>query len=477
MHDSNSFQSLVTLLGNLLEAHTTAFFIYDEKNAELQLMASQSTSRFLRERIVLPLDKSGILSQVHKMGQPVHLGKVALEDIHATLPFYREGESGIKGLFAAPVGKTKGLLYVDSKRSWGFNDKQQKWMVEMTDVIHSLMEMEISLLQWDDYQRILDLWHHLSEASSEGQDAAPPAQATVTRCTAYLGAEFGLLAAREKGQGHYSLMAATANVPTAFRQQCFMLESGLVGWAFRNRKDLLIQKMNPDSNEHFVLAPTERMPHSGSFWAVHETTDGTADLVLAFVARREVQWDRDDRHAVEKALQFFKMGYERLHWRDLCRKLEECDPVTGLCNALTFEALVAEHLATSLQSSRPLTLVLVQFEPWQMCYNKVALNECRSWQAAIAEELRKTLPEGTVAARIDENRYALLFLGKAEAEVERCCAQVSIFKTPFRKAVRRGIKLKPYMGWASFPQHGAQVERLWAVAYASLWKDFRRSRQ
>ena len=102
--DSNPYQPLVSLLSNILEAYTTGFFIFDERNRQLNLAAVQSLSKFIPPDTSLPLEGSGILSQVQKVGQTIHLDKLheATSSISLTLPFYREGESHIKGALCRP---------------------------------------------------------------------------------------------------------------------------------------------------------------------------------------------------------------------------------------------------------------------------------------------------------------------------------------------------------------------------------------
>ena len=87
---ANPFQSLVDLLSNILEAHTTAFFVVDPKKRHFDLVAAQSLSRHLSETPTLPMEQSGILSQVHKAGQTIHLDKMheITMALSSTLPFY-----------------------------------------------------------------------------------------------------------------------------------------------------------------------------------------------------------------------------------------------------------------------------------------------------------------------------------------------------------------------------------------------------
>ena len=115
--NSNPYQALVNLLSNVLEAYTTAFYLFDSRTGHLNLMASQSLSRFVRDSTSLPLEQSGILSQVQKVGQTVHLDKLQESSLTlpSTVPFYREGESHLKAIYAMPVGDGAGVLYVDTK--------------------------------------------------------------------------------------------------------------------------------------------------------------------------------------------------------------------------------------------------------------------------------------------------------------------------------------------------------------------------
>ena len=179
---------MVSLLSNILEAYTTALFLVDSKNRLLHMVASQSLSKYLPEKVTLSIEQSGILGQVQKVGQTIHLDKVS--EIHtslsATLPFYREGESHIKGLFAVPVGDGAGVLYVDTKYAWGFNDKQQKWIREIADVLFGLVQRQTCLTQERDYARILELWHNLDDAAFRGLDLPGYCQAVIDECNRFL---------------------------------------------------------------------------------------------------------------------------------------------------------------------------------------------------------------------------------------------------------------------------------------------------
>jgi signal transduction protein with GAF and PtsI domain len=213
----NHYRSLVCLLSNILEAHTVAFFLADPKRQQLRLVAAQSLSKNLRENSTLPFEASGLLAQVQRSGQSIHMDKVGTQDIEAALPFYREGESLIKALFIAPVGDGAGVLFVDTKYSWGFNDKQRKWIGEIAALLNELLQHNQSLVRERDYAQILELWHHLDQVAFDEFNADRYLRAVVKDGAAFLRADFGFLAVREPQSDSYQLHAVTDNVSLSFR--------------------------------------------------------------------------------------------------------------------------------------------------------------------------------------------------------------------------------------------------------------------
>lgn len=478
MEGPNPFQALVNLLSNVLDAYTTAYFSYDERNHEFRLVAAHSLSKHLRDELVLPLDGSGILSQVQKVGHIVHLDKVDLEDVSASLPFYREGESHIKGLLAMPVGGGSALLYVDTKRHWGFNDKQRKWIGEVAAVLEQLTGREQCLARQETYSRILQLWHQWFVLGFEHQDREALARHLVDRCARFLRAEFGFLAIRRREEPEWQLLAATDNVPRGLVRQFFPVSSGsLIAKVLREERSLLVPNLNPEVDDHYLISPSENLPHEGLFWSVPSRISSELCVVLSLMAKREERWESDELYAVAQVLQTFTVFYERLHWKDRYLRVETLDENTGLRNAETFEALVDEVAAAALQKSEPIVLALIQFEPWQYCHTKVPPAELRRWQQRIAQGLKKELTLDISAGCLAENRFALLFSGHDLRSVDSFLSRLTVLRQSLPEAKRRGVPLQGFVGKAAFPQEVGTPAELWALAHRKLVEAFQVHRQ
>lgn len=473
--EPNPYQSLVSLLSNILEAYTTALFILDRRTRRLNMVAFQSLSKFLPEKISLPLEQSGILSQVQKVGQTIHFEKVdeAVPSIEQALPFYREGESHIKGLLAAPVGDGEGVLYVDTKYGWGFNDKQQKWIREISTVLHELVLRQANLTQQGDYSRILEFWRRLDQASYEGYSLEAYCALTVSECSRLLDAEYGFLALRELGEDRYQLLGGTPNVPQNLLNQHFLVKHGLVGRIFQNKKVLHISRLNSQSSDHFLFSSSEGLPHSGTFWGLPAQMSLGHAVVLSFLSRKTLEWSQDFQNAISHALQFFHLLLEQYYFKEVCDHLKSYDLSTGLDNALTFESRVEAAVNSSLQNSTPFTLAIMQFEPWQVLSAKAAPRQIRKLQADLAEAISLALPAGVVAGQLAENRFGFLFAETSLQEAKRHLSNLAGIEHGVLGGRVKGAQIRSYVAAAGFPQDGARSDELWPLVYNRLYVTIR----
>jgi len=471
MHDGNPYQSLVSLLSNFLEAYTTAFFIVDSKSRQLHLAASQTLSRHLPQVVSLPLEQSGILAQVQKIGQTIHLEKLpeVTATLTATVPFYREGESHIKGLFAVPVGDGAGVLYVDTKYGWGFNDKQQKWIKEVAGVLHEIMQIDEQLTQQENLTRIFEFWRRLDEAAFG--DVAPEDYCTmvVNECAQLLGTEYGFLALREADKPHYHLFASTPNTPRNLMNQSFPIKEGLAGWLFRNRKPLLVAKLNPDTPGHFVFSAGEGLPHQGTLWALPSQMALGHTLGLLLLSRYPMEWSPDYQSAVSHLLHFFNLYLGKSTFQEEYEHLKAYDLTTSLLNPRTFEGRVDSTLTLSMQDSTPFTLALLQIEPWRIISTRVSPKVTRRWQREVAGAMCEELSTAVMVSLVAENRFGFLFPEVTFQDARHQLSRLVERAREYFTAKLKGVRVHASIGAVSYPQDGTRTEELWPLAYRRLY--------
>lgn len=467
----NPYQSLVSLLSNVLEAYTTAFFIVDRRTRQLNLVASQSLSRHLPPNVSVPLDQSGILAQVQKVGQTIHLEKLSeiTSTISTAIPFYREGESHIKGLFAVPVGDGAGVLYVDTKYGWGFNDKQQKWIREVASVLHEIMRHQEQLRKQQDYTRIFSFWRRLDEAAFKDHAPEDYCSLVVRECAQLLETEYAFLALREAGKPYYHLFSSTPNTPRNLMNQPFPVQQGLIGWVFQNRKMILIARLNPETVDHFLFSPGEGLPHQGTLWGLPSQMDLGHTLVLAFLSRNPTEWNSDYQLAISHVLHFFNLYLEKSAFQEEYEHLRTYDHTTNLFNSRAFEARVDAALASCMQESTPFTLALLQIEPWRTVCTHVSPKVTRRWHKELAAAMCEELPPDVLVGLVAENRFGFLLPEVSSQDARHLLSRLIDVAREFLSPKMKGVRIHPYLGAASFPQDGTRTDELWPLVYRRLY--------
>ncbi len=461
----NHYNALVSLLSNVLEAYTTAFFVHDPKTRQLSLIASQSLSKHLSENVYLPLEQSGILSQAQKFGQTIHLDKLQdlSPDLSTTVPFYREGESHIKGLFVTPVGEGAGVLYVDTKYSWGFNDKQQKLIREVAVLLHNLLKQQYSMQQQRDYARIFQFWHRLESVAFNEKAMEEYCETLIYECAQFLRVEYGFLALRESSNSHYHVIAATSNAPRGITSQRLSAKQGLVGWIFQNEKNLQIPRLNPQTPDHYLFTSSEGLPHHGTFWGLYSRMSVGHSVAMAFLSRQVMEWSAEEQYGAMHVANSARFLLEHCCIKDELRHFQARDFSTGLFNSLAFEAKLESILASSMQSSTPFTLALAQFEHWQVLTAKAPPKQIRQWQAEIAAAVVADLPAEVVTGQLAENRFGFIFPGASHQDAQ---SYASLSMEAGRKASAgkiKGFRLQPYFASVTFPQDGTRTDELWPL--------------
>jgi GGDEF domain-containing protein len=469
MRTATAYQAIVELLSNVLEAFTVAFFVVDRPRRQFHLTASHSLSKHLKEHTLLPLDESGLLTQVYRSVQPIHVEKIAFGDIEAALPFYRGGEALIKGLFLLPVGTDAGLLYVDTKYAWGFNDKQRKWIAEVAGLLHQFVKHDECLMREHHYARILELWHHLDQMAFSDFQPECFFQVLVDAGSRFLNVDYGFLALMEPHGDHYRLIAATSNIGQSFREEPFPADRGLLGWIFENRKNLMIPRLKAQSPEHFLFFPREKFPHQGTFWGLYREIPTGHATVLAFLARQARSWTTDDHYAIERTARFAALMVEKLTLSQACERLRNRDAVTGSYNALAFETILEEQVIEALNETAPFTLALLHIEPWEELYLRHAPPQIRRYRLDLTAHLEALFPSPAIIGQVAENRVALLFPRALPRAVEPSLLRLADLWRHGALRLTEDLPLELHSAVVSFPQDANTVEELWGLLYKRLY--------
>lgn len=128
------FESLVRLVGNVMDAFTAAFFLSDGTSGDLKLFTYFSLGNNINSNASFKPGE-GMLGWVAKEQKPLTVKEFSHDT--TTLKLYKQRED-IKSLVAMPVlddDRLIGVLTVDSKRQYLFTPKDQKILKEFANAI------------------------------------------------------------------------------------------------------------------------------------------------------------------------------------------------------------------------------------------------------------------------------------------------------------------------------------------------------
>jgi GGDEF domain-containing protein len=364
------------------------------------------------------------------------------------------------------------VLYVDTKYGWGFNDKQQKWIRQIAEVLRELIVHEQKTARKKDSSRITDFWQKLDAAAFQGHTLEEFSRAVICDCAGLIESEYGFIALREPGEDSFRTLAATPNVPRSLVTQHFLVKQGLIGWAFGNGKPLFISRMNPDTPDHYLFASSESLPHHGSLWCIPARLSLGHSVAFAFLSRNPMDWGSTFQSAISHALHFFQLTLEQLFYQDQVRGMKTFDLTTGLLNPFTFESRLDALASTSMQNSTPFTLALLQVEPWQALHSKVTPGQIRQWQIDLAAALCEASPPNALLGQLAENRFGIIFPETVAGEARHPLSRINEAAAQACSKIR-AAKLQPYLAAAGFPHDSTRTDELWTLVSRRLLSTFR----
>jgi GGDEF domain-containing protein len=282
--------------------------------------------------------------------------------------------------------------------------------------------------------------------------------------------EYGFAALREVGQPHYHVLAGTPNIPQSLLEQQFLIKQGLAGWLFEQAKGLHIARMNPHTQEHFLFTPAEGLPHHGTLWGLPVPISLGHTLALLFLARTPQELNADCQHAISCAAHAFALHLDRVSLQEECDHLQTHDLTTGILNSATFASRADALLATSMQTSSPFALALMQFEPWHTLHTAASPKLIADCQRELAWSLRALAPSEALLALISENRYGFIFPQMSFQEANPILTHLMDRGKQVLARMFKGMRVRSYLGVVGYPQDGTRIEELWPLVYRRLYR-------
>ncbi len=454
---------LIKLIASVAEAFTAALFLPAEQGSHLSLAACHSLSPHIQYDCAIEVG-SGLVGWVAANGEPVAVSDFKPET--TTLGFYGAHEE-IKSFLAVPVplGEDRGVLAVDSKRSYVFPPRMQKLMTLFADhvgrLVHNSAVQALMLQTTSAIDQLGSVCGRLSEARSP----SAVVEAALHCPPSLVGAD-GLAVALAEADGDGCRVVGTAGeaVPPC-RGLVVSPKQSLAGWVIRNGKALALSDCREYYAKTFLFSPEE--PYFGvrAFLGVPLSVGPEVLGVLAFTARRPGAFRGAEAStarllAAQTSSALRAAAFAQRQW-----EFTYHDATTGLPNGRALREHGGGLLERAAAEGQPVAccvLALENLDAARLAAGPKAVAEALCWLAA---HCRSLASEGTFVARDDEGRFVLvaprLPERRAREMVERLL--VGLVRMEFASPAGR-FKLRATAGVAVGTEEAGGLEALVARA-------------
>gem|GEM_PF-5020501 len=136
---NKEIDELISLISNIFESFTTAFYEFDNQSNILKLSSFYSLSNSINHNFGINIGKS-LKVWLSNLKKPISIKDDNDFEYKVFFDIYKKKEE-IKTLFAVPVGNFDGLLYIDTKKSYTLPEKQQKLLYHSAQMIHKIVKI------------------------------------------------------------------------------------------------------------------------------------------------------------------------------------------------------------------------------------------------------------------------------------------------------------------------------------------------
>ncbi len=200
---------VITLMSNIFETYTTAYYSFDKSTNNLRLMYHYSLTNGINENFVINIGKA-LKIWLLNFKKPISFSTDIDSDYANLLKIYKKNEN-IKCFFAVPVGNYRGIIYIDTKRSYAFPEKEQKLLKHCANLIELLFRIEDSAKNIKEFIDYSELAKRIKLQIASSNTDTLQINAVIEKISNILQFEFGVLIINEFSDTYR--IAATNHYP------------------------------------------------------------------------------------------------------------------------------------------------------------------------------------------------------------------------------------------------------------------------
>lgn len=299
MNCQKRIQNFIELISNVMESYSTVLFVLDEEKKDiLQIKSFYSFSKNINKKSRISQGE-GLIGWVYREQKPVLANN--FERSTTTLKFYKNDEN-IKSLLAVPLPNKKGVLCVDSKKSYRFTENKEKIFKQM-----AITAVDLILSEKENKENTL--FKNINNFFLELEDFLLIKKINIEKTKNLLKLivntfNISVLVFLLKNEDILILKRKSIKDDIAYTNVSFKKFSyeGLLGWTIKNKKPLFLESISERSKRSFILYKDENFGPCSNFLGIPcinkvSNTFGS----FGFIKNKKEKWEKEEIEFLKRA--------------------------------------------------------------------------------------------------------------------------------------------------------------------------------
>jgi diguanylate cyclase (GGDEF)-like protein len=454
-------EKILNVIHSTLIAHSAIFFWYNKKKNQMIIQSFVSESNNIHKaRFTLEDD---IVSKVVRNGSPELLNNLNSNVESDIIRYYDTASAGIKSVVAVPVffnDQLIGVLVADSKSEDAFGVETVYLLgrfVRMITIMLGIFDEKFSV---NLVNQKLDAVISLIGDSEKNQDEKYYFQKLVLVFDKLIEWDALSIVSFAHQERAYKIKKVVQKTSLKYPGEGLIidLDKSITGRAIQTGRSVKIEDVTEDRFPLFNIQDSSTLGGSLLITPIVYQNKTFGALVLEKL-RKNFYTNKDVRF-IEKIASYIASHFDAASNIRLLNSYLSVDLDTLLLNRATFEKRVREELVKSNITKVNLGLAFISIDNFEKLLNEYGEKVIQKIVKHVAVHLNKEADEFMINARLDTNKFAVLFFNRDDAEAFLWCEKLrqKVVKD-FINLDNSNISISLSVGFASGRNH-VQLELL-----------------
>ncbi|MCB2184331.1 MAG: GAF domain-containing protein [Desulfobulbaceae bacterium] len=301
MKAGNRINRFIELVSNIMEAYTTCLFLADNDN-EMYLSNFYSLGKNIKTRCKIKKGE-GIVGWVFREQKPVLASYFDKRDA-TTLKFYKRDED-IKSFLAIPLPKNKGVICVDSKKSYIFTEEKEKILINMASILLSIIDLENEINEKNILDKLLSLSLTINELILNIKTKEEFIKDFLFIIKKYLNLNT-VISVIENNNINSLSTVDKKDIYLKYNYE-YMDNSSLAFWIIKNKKDLFLENFIKNKKS-FLVNKEEKYEFISNFLGFYIHGNGNKGVII-LVKKNNEKWNLKEKNTAKLMSDIFIKNY------------------------------------------------------------------------------------------------------------------------------------------------------------------------